>query len=339
MYGSNVAAWHKLGIVVDGQPTSAEAMRLAHLDWAVHLEALWVGKTSLFTTPIDDSFGVVRDDIPDTRDSRRYLGVVGSRYHPIQNVDAFGFADALVGEGGARFESAGSLRNGRIVWLLAALPQALRVKDDTINQYLLLKTTHDGTGALQAMLTPVRVVCWNTLSAALRGAKNTVNIRHTAKALQKVAEARRVLGLAQGYFNGLGEQLEKMAEKPINADEVWAFVNALVPNPKPTEKAHAAGQSRAAATRSEIVQLYAGGQQGAKQKATRGTVYGLYNAAAEYADHGRTVRKSGGGSQDEARMESSLWGSAAAFKEKAFELASKLADPAETIISNLNLGD
>jgi len=332
MYGSNAPAWHKLGIVVDGQPTSADAIRLAKLDWEVMLETVHdrVGQA------IDGNRLVVRTDLP-AGDARRHLGIVGGRYTPIQNIEAFGFADALMGEGGARFESAGSLHNGRIVWLLAQMPTAIGIKDDTIRKYLLLKNTHDGTGALQAMLTPVRVVCWNTLNAAVRGAKNIVNIRHTASAMGKVAEARRILGAADEYFGRLADKLDKMAERVVNADEVWEFVHTLVPKPKDANKSDTRGEN----VRREIVNLFAGGQQGGQQQAARQTAYGLYNAAVEYADHARTVRVAGeknGTRIAEARMESTLWGSAADFKQRAYALCAQLADPADSIIDSLDLG-
>jgi phage/plasmid-like protein (TIGR03299 family) len=306
-------------------------MQLSRLDWPALLESVHDSSGHI----IEGQKLVVRGDLP-REDTRRHLGIVGDRYTPIQNVDAFGFADALIGEGGARFESAGSLRNGRIVWLLVQMPNKLNVKDDTINKYLLLKNTHDGTGALQAMLTPVRVVCWNTLSAAIRGARNIVNIRHTASAMGKVNEARRILGAADEYFGALAAKLDKMTDRVVNADEVWEFVHSLVPKPADASKPDTRGEN----TRREIVTLFAGGQQGGQMVAARQTAYGLYNAAVEYADHHRTVRVTGEKSEarkDEARMESTLWGSAADFKQRAYNLCAQLADPADSIIESLNL--
>jgi hypothetical protein len=117
MYGSNAPAWHKRGIVVAGQPNSKSAMQLSRLDWPALLESVHDSSGHI----IEGQKLVVRGDLP-REDTRRHLGIVGDRYTPIQNVDAFGFADALIGEGGARFESAGSLRNGRIVWLSCKCP-------------------------------------------------------------------------------------------------------------------------------------------------------------------------------------------------------------------------
>lgn len=325
-FGSNRAAWHGLGMVLPGQLTSAEAITAARLDWRVDTESVLAGDGMGGSFPVDNAFLTVRSDLP-MNDARRILGCVKGRYTPIQNVDAFDIADSLVGESGARFETAGSLRNGKTVWLLAKMPEAARVKDDTIERYLLLTTSHDGSSALRALLTSVRVVCQNTLTAALRGSENQVTIRHTRSARNKIDEARRILGLAGEHWAQEKEMLDYLAGASLTPDSARSFLSRIVPDPK-----DGANKTRAINTRREIASLYAGRQKGATQQAVRGTAYGMLQAVAEFADHHRTTRAAAGADarqRAENRFESVLYGSAAGLKQKAVD----------TLLDMLELGE
>ena len=122
MLGSGLEAWHGLGTIVAGQPDSATALRVAGLDWGVDLEQVLLSDGNGGTIKVPNGFAIVRDDL-DLSDPRRVLGSVTGRYHPVTNREAFEIADALAGEGGARFETAGSLRNGKICWMLARMPE------------------------------------------------------------------------------------------------------------------------------------------------------------------------------------------------------------------------
>ena len=313
MYGSNKPAWHGLGTVVAGQPTSEEAIRYAGLDWSVSLEDFYTA--DMVTVPGHKL--TVRTDLPGS-DARRVLGVVRDRYTPIQNADAFVWADQLVGGAGARFESAGSLKNGRIVWLLAQLPEEIRVKDDTVAEYLLITTSHDGSKACQVLLTPIRVVCWNTLSLALNQAAAVVSIKHTASAGSRLDEARRVLGLARRYFEAAETVFNRLADVRLSDSHVRALTEKLIPNPP-----EPASDTRARNARAEVLRLYHGGQQGARQDAVLGTAYGFVNAVAEYVDHVRNTRGSDATARQENRFESIHWGSAADMKRRALELTAE----------------
>jgi phage/plasmid-like protein (TIGR03299 family) len=320
-YGSRQPAWHGLGTVLDGQLTSEQALAAAHLDWSVHLEAC----RSEHGITIPDAYATVRTDL-DTSDNRRFLGVVGKRYNPIQNSEAFRLADALVDASGAKFETAGSLRNGRIVWMLAQLPEPQTVKGDRLANYLLLRTSHDGTSALECLLTSVRVVCWNTLTAALGrssgrgpGPRNRVKVRHTKSARVNITEARRILGIASAHFEQHRERLDKLADVKVDTRFVDAFANAMYPDRENQNN------TRARNARDEIISLYGGRQVGADQDAVRGTAYGLYNAFTEYLDHNtapqctnRTQRQVA-----ETRFESTLYGGNASKRQVAFDLISR----------------
>ncbi len=319
--GSNKPAWHGLGTVVAGQPTSAEALRLAELDWTVVLEPVHVHSPCGASIELPGWRATVRTDRA-VSDPTRALGCVGSRYTPIQNVDAFAMADDLVGEGGARFESAGSLKGGRRVWMLAKLPEPASVRDDKIEQYLLLTNSHDGSRAMEVLCTPVRVVCWNTLAFALRrgssNGSNKVTIRHTSNAATRVAEARRVLGLAADHFQDHTETMEELAGYKVDRRFTEAYLKTLFPDPK-----SGGSNKRATKTRDRISDLFQGGQAGAEQDATRGTAYGLLNAVSEFVDHYRTVRVTGSSTREENRMESILYGSGAKVRTSAFGLLSR----------------
>lgn len=308
MYGSNKAAWHGLGTVVLGQPTSDEALKLAQLDWTVEVEPVFLSSENGQFIPVAGR-ATVRMDLPRT-DARRFLGAVKGRYQPIQNVESFRIADDLM-QGGAHFESAGSLRNGRLVWMLAQLPNAVSVMDDTISKYLLLTNSHDGTRAMEVLYTPVRVVCMNTLTLALNDSTTRVRVLHTSNADTRIRQAREILSKADGYFNNHGETMASLAQTKVND----AFVKTYLE--------HLFGNNQQSSNKINRVRtLFYEQQSGAGQDAVRGTAYGLFNAVAEFNDHltkSRT-RKSSGITPTESRMERILWKTGADFRQTSFDL-------------------
>lgn len=154
--------WHGLGVRVNEAPASKEALTAAGLDWNVVQEPIYTETEEL----INGYKANVRDS------DRRVLGVVSDRYKVIQNTEAFAFTDTLLGEG-VRYETAGSLQGGRKVWLLAHMPHEYIISGERISPYLLFSNTHDGSGAVKIALTPIRVVCNNTLNLALSTAKRS----------------------------------------------------------------------------------------------------------------------------------------------------------------------
>ena len=308
---SRKPAWHGLGTVVSEAPTSADALRLAALDWEVELEAI----RSMAGTVIPDTYVTARQDLS-VDDNRRFLGVVGSRYNPIQNVQAFSLADALVGEG-ARFETAGSLKNGRVVWMLAKLPNEQTIgTSDKLENYLLLRTSHDGTSALDALLTTVRVVCNNTLSVAMGRMKtaNRVKVRHTKSAQVNIGEARRILGLAKDHLEEQANRFQRMADTSVDSRFVEAFSKALFPDKQNQNN------TRARNARHSIRRIFSQNQTSGESS---GDAYGLYNALTEYLDHtasrpqstSKTLRQ-----VNESRFTSILDGSIAKQRQAGFDL-------------------
>ena len=186
MFSVREVPWHGLGTIIQEAPDSEAALKLAGLDWSVkQVPVLYEGQKT------GHQFNVRESD-------NRVLGVVGGRYKPVQNAEAFAFTDELVG-GDVRYETAGSLADGKRVWMLAKMPDT-RVLDDIVEPYLCLTNGHDGFSSLKVCMTPVRVVCQNTLNMALKGAKRTWTVRHSGNINAKMEEAQQTLGLAQNYM-------------------------------------------------------------------------------------------------------------------------------------------
>ena len=209
--------WHGLGTMVQEAPTSADALRLAGLDWEVKQRSIQVcggAKIENFKANVRSTDGKV-------------LGVVSDRYQIVQNTEAFSFTDELVG-GDVRYETAGSLQDGRKIWLLAKMPTR-KVIDDEVEPYLCFSNTHDGSGAIRVCMTPIRVVCNNTLNLALNTARRQWSTKHVGDISQKMQEARICLELADTYMDELSEYAEKLANKRVTDDELNKILDEMFP--------------------------------------------------------------------------------------------------------------
>lgn len=218
MFYTRKKPWHGLGTMVMEAPESKEALRLAGLDWKVLQEPVYTEKEEL----IQGYKANVRDS------DRKVLGVVTDRYKVIQNEEAFAFTDALLGEG-VRYETAGALQDGRRVWLLARLPREYIIMGDRITPYMVFSNTHDGSGAVKTALTPIRVVCNNTLNLALQSAKRCWSMVHTGNISSKIEEAKNTLLLADTYMTALGQEFEKLREIKLSEKQVLDYMNLLLP--------------------------------------------------------------------------------------------------------------
>jgi phage/plasmid-like protein (TIGR03299 family) len=211
MFYAGQVPWHGIGTAIPHDVNAEQAIKLAQLDWDVE------------TAPIvtNDQKKTAVDDYRVTRriQDNAILGVVPKRFKPIQNRDAFGLFDSVVGEGKAVYHTAGSLQGGSKVWILSKLPQVLEVGKgighvDEVERYLLLSNAHDGTRPLQMLFTPVRVVCSNTLGMALEIKGNTdkvtriaprVTIPHNINAKAKMKQAGRLMKAALNYYEKFGD--------------------------------------------------------------------------------------------------------------------------------------
>lgn len=225
-----ITAWHGLGTIFDAnEDVNTEKMvSLAGLDWDVSLVPL---VTDDATKMDAGAFATVRTD---SDGSKAILGVVGDRYTVVQNTEALAFADNIL-DGGGRWETAGGLKNGAVVFGSMAVlddivldPQGAA---DTIKTYLLISTSHDGSSAIQVSTTPVRVVCSNTLNAALKGTKNTVKFRHTASIEGKVLHARQSLGMASTYFDAFEKEAQALYAASVTNAKFDEIIQAMFPRP------------------------------------------------------------------------------------------------------------
>lgn len=222
--GRNVP-WHGLGTQVESAPTSADAIRLAGLDWKVLQEKVYTENG----IKIDGYSANVRD-----KDGKA-LGIVGSKYKIVQNEDAFKFTDALLGEG-VTYETAGSLKDGKVIWLLAKLPNKYEILGDAVDPYIVFTNTHDGSGAVKVAMTPVRVVCNNTLNFALNTAKRTWSARHTGSIDNKLDEALETLKFADEYMKAQQKLFEDLYKIKLNEFQVRQVINDILPIDEDDEK-------------------------------------------------------------------------------------------------------
>lgn len=307
--------WHGLSKILPERCNVNQAIEHTGLSWQVEKEPVFANCGDEDYFAVEDKFFTVRNDLPKT-DHRRILGVVGKKYNPIQNTEAFTVIDKLVDISGGVVETAGSLMNGKIVWLLVHLPEEKRVKDDKISQYLLVSNKHDGTMAMTGLFTGVRVVCNNTLTVALNGAKTGVSIRHTKNSGAQINEAKHILAEANKYFGRIVDMYELLANTKIDKAFVSGYLTALFPDKddEPT--------TRTLNIRESISTLYNKSQIGLQegQEAIRGTAYGLFQATTQYIDHHMTSRTSEGDDKRESKMRSVIYGAGAMLRQKSFNL-------------------
>lgn len=271
MYTSNeqngrFVPWHGLGTPVKESPTSAEALELAGLNWKVE------GK------PIYTNDGIrIPGYVANTRDSdNSVLGVVTEKYKIVQNEDAFAFTDSLIG-GEVRYETAGSLRNGKSTFLLAKLPDK-KILDDDFGQYLCFTNTHDGSGAVKVMMTPVRVVCNNTLNLALNTTKRMWTCKHMGSMKDKLHEAEETLGFANKYMDNLAVVAERLANVSLRDEEIQAIVAELFPMDENSSERTKANMQKA---KQEFMVAY----YMPDIAKFRNTAWGVLNATSDWMSH------------------------------------------------------
>lgn len=280
-------AWHGLGTVFENEVTTAEMLKLAHLDnWNVRLEDVAIpdGFAS------DKSYSFVTRTNPFDKNQNDVLGVVGERYVPLQNEDLFDFGDLMLDNGG-RWETAGSIKGGRVVFGSLALERETVLDpngvSDKVNSYLLINTSHDGSIAIQASITPVRVVCANTLNLALgkgrKGVKQSFKIRHTQTASGKVQQAREALGLANAYL----DEFDKMAQQMIETEISKAKFDEIVALAYPAPEKDAKGSFKKYNDKIDLIQGIYVGQY---NNTIAGTAWGAFNALTERLDWYRSAR-------------------------------------------------
>lgn len=207
--------------IIQEAPNSKEALIAAGLDWTVE-------QTPVF---MDDGTEIKNYKANVRSDDKTVLGIVTDRYKIVNNVDAFSFTDALVGEtedGVVRYETAGSLNGGKRVWLLAKMPTK-KVLDDEVEPYMVFSNSHDGTGAIKICMSPVRVVCANTLNLALNTAQRSWSTKHIGNMEDKLEEARHCLGMASIYMDALNNEADRLANIKLDYEQINEILDQMFP--------------------------------------------------------------------------------------------------------------
>ena len=286
-------AWHNLGTVFDTEKNTNEMLVAANLNnWNVRLEDLEI-PSSLIS---DKQYQYVVRTNPTDKSQTDVLGIVGERYTPLQNEELFAFGDNIL-DGGGRWETAGSLKGGRVVFGSLALERETVLDPngvaDKVKTYLLINTSHDGSIAIQASITPVRVVCANTLNVALNrtkkkdGVKQSFKIRHTQTANGKVAVARQALGMANSYMDEFDKMAHAMIQKEISAKDFNDIILAAYPKPElDTKGAIKKWENKV----NMINDIYTGEYNGM----ISGNAWGAFNALTERLDWYRSSRSANG---------------------------------------------
>lgn len=313
-------AWHKLGTVTTDALTAEDALKTAYLDWTVFKSENPVStmvpmfgdsameEGSMEEVTFEDKFMTYRYH-PKTHKADA-LGVVGNRYTPVQNSEAFSLLNYIADESGAVFETAGSLNNGRKVFMTMKLPNQMTIGGvDAIDMYLMAWNTHDGTSSFNLLTTPIRVVCQNTLSMAISGAKSSFALRHTTNVQGKVAEAREALQLAWQYTDAFAIEAEELLAQKLSTNDYAKIVEKLIPIDETVERK----RSLAEDARGALMSLW----NAPTQQNVAGTKWAAWNAIVEYADWAKPVR---GDNADVKRAERIVTGAGDAFKNKALQL-------------------
>jgi len=276
----NGKPWHELGTAVPGAMTVKEALVAAHLNWTVEKGPAFTHVNGEFI-PAPEHFCVFRTD------TNAVLGVVKGQYNCINNREAFSFIDYVLGEGSGQIDTAGALKGGETVWMLAEMPETMDVvKGDEVKKYLLVSTGHGGNATLKIMFTNVRVVCQNTMSFALGSASNMVSIKHTPNWEEEFDFAKEVLCHSNQYWDECKAICKKMADTSITRAEVGLFMEAMFPKEMDKERK----RENRIKENEMVLQLMETGR-GTDIPGVKGTWWGLYNAYVEYLEHMKPMRK------------------------------------------------
>ena len=310
--------WHGLGTRLTKPPSSRQAIEAARLAWTVAKVPLYVaGGLRLHEVP--DRFALLREDRISHPDCPIF-GIAGRDYVPLQNVEAFEFFDPLVQDGDATYETAGALGHGERIWVQARLSGDLEiVSGDHVQRFLLLSNSHDGRASVRVKLTPIRVVCNNTLTAALAHGR-TIQVRHDREMDKRLKQAKELLGLIVGQFEETAALFRRMARTQLTHDRAVQFLTAVFLDGSTKDTARRAADARAWA-----MHFYEHGR-GNELPALRESLWALYNGVTELVDHRRPPNA--GADHTLARLRSVWFGAGAAVKERALRTASEIVGTA-----------
>lgn len=323
MFSVRERPWHGLGDILKDAPSVKEA-RKNYLTWEAGLypmsadvETTVNGQFITEHHRVPNKFAVLRED------TKNVIGVVGSRYTIYQNTDMWNFIEQFVNKTKMTLETAGSLRNGETTWVLGKGDAFEVVKNDPINKYFLFRNAFNGSTPISTLFTNIRVVCNNTLSFALKEAKNIYNVRHVGDVITQMAEVERALLVQTKYQDTTKEVLTILKDKSMTDNTMRVMLeDTIFPLPKDTNKVMSSGiisgkiipfaditarylkmRRRKINTIMELTETGAG----TDIPGVRGTAYGLYQALIEWMDHDKIVRPGILRTVEEARFENALF--------------------------------
>lgn len=320
--------WQVLGKTIIKCTNSAEAIAEAGLDFTV------LKRPNIH--PLPSGLNIISDNSYYTfrTDTEAILGdKVGSDYEVIQNTESFGFFDSIVKEyGGIHYETAGALGFGAVTFITAKLPDYIRVgRNDMIEQYLFLTSSHDGTGSITIAFTPVRIICRNTLNAALRNCTNCIKIRHTASAAEKLKSAHKMLGLTNQLSAELDGIFNNWSRVRISDPELKKLIQlAMSPNRETLGKLQAGKEIELSSHYNNVVSSvmdYALTSPTQQEQTTKGTLFGFYNAITGYHQNVRNFK------DDEAKFKSIMAGTGLQRTQSAFDLCADFAEYGNQILN------
>ena len=320
-------AWHGLGTIVEAM-NSEQAIILGGLDFEVekrpiqiqasdnlgfedaknlpNISRTWNNDRTLSiykqNVIVPERFATVRTDnnVP--------LGIVGSKYHVIQNHEAFSFIDSIIGEGQADYETVGCLGQGETVFITCKLKEEMIINKDHIDKYLLLSMSHDGSSSINVMFTPIRVVCNNTLSLALKAGSNKFTIRHTKNAKDKLEYAKKVLGLVDRETLAYKEAFGHLAKITVFDTDVPKIIKSAF---KIKEDEYGDISSRSNNVVRDVLKYY---NIGVGQEDIKGTAWGVFNGITGYLQNGKSYTDS------ETKFKNTFMTSGAEIRNRTFEL-------------------
>ena len=306
-------AWHKQGVVVEEAPSTEEAYELSGLNWNVDLLPAYckIGDKDVAT----GNFAIVRDK------DQSIFGVVGDRYNPFQNKEAFDWCKPLVDSELFTMETAGSLKGGRVCWTLLKQGVAEVVKGDTLKSYLLMTWSHDGTKSVQVTPTTIRVVCNNTLQMALKGSKEISKVRHTASMIPRLEEVRKMHELNAQAFKAQQDAFNILLDKHIETPEEYIerVMREVFGTPDDIKSMKDGRGKTIALNTKELLLDYAVNGSGIKEQGIGNTLYGAFNGVSEAMEH--VI----GGQRVKDRGYNVLFGGGKDNIQKAFNIAMDMA--------------
>ena len=307
MYTGNTP-WHKLGVQLDNPATAAEAIEAAQMEWSVITKPVYARNQAGGFEEVDGKRAIVRAD------TQEVFTIMGNGYEPVQNKDAFSFFDAVIGQGEAIYHTAGSLYGGKRIWVMAKLPDDIKITpDDVIQPYILLSNSHDGSTALRMQITPIRVVCANTLSVAL-GSNGGFYAKHTRNVMQRAKDAREVLGLANAYYEMFARQVDQLVNTRMTVIEVQEYLQKVYQFK--ADQTYADQDHRIVKAYETTLDLL--GHPTNTLGGIQGTQWAAYNAVTYYIDHEKPVR--GQAYRDDRILDSSWFGTGAGIRQRAYDL-------------------